>query len=75
MRDAHMAHEDHEADPWHVRAFDVRGDEVGSDCICHYEGETLPEIKETDQVEDADGDDEDVLEARVVVREAFEYAG
>jgi len=70
-----MAHEHHKADPWHIRTFDVGGDEVGGYGVCDDQGEAFPEVEEADQVEDTNGDDEYVFEARVVVWEALEDPG
>ena len=75
MRDAHMAHDHHEADPRHVRAFHVSGNEVGGSCISNDQGQTGPEIEQANEVEDSYSDDVPVLQLRVVVWQTLEDAG
>jgi hypothetical protein len=47
-----MAHEEYEADPWHVWSFDVGGDEICSNGVDEDDYKTAPEIEESDEVED-----------------------
>ena len=52
-----MAHEPNEANPWHIRPFDVGGDQVCGDCIDDDGDEATPEIEESDDEEERDAVD------------------
>lgn len=75
VRNTHVAHDYHEADPWHIWAFHVGGNHVCGGCIGDDQSQPSPEIEQTNKIEYADGNDEPVLQLRVVVWQALEHSG
>ena len=49
-----MAHEEGEANPWHVWAFHIKRDQVGANSVNNDRGETTPQVEKTNEVEDGD---------------------
>lgn len=50
--DGHVAHQEDEADPWHQRALDVFGNDIGTGGADEQGAEASPEVEETDEVEE-----------------------
>ena len=75
VRDTHVAHDHHKANPRHVRTFHVGSNKVGGSCIGNDQGQSSPEIEQANEIEDSNSDDVPVLQLRVVVWQTLEDTG
>lgn len=69
-----MAHEPDKRNPWHERSIDVVGYQIGASSAPKNRPNAAIEIKQSDQEEQSDSNDEEVLQPWFLVRKTFKQS-